>query len=100
MLQCSWDEAADGASLDHREGIGSEGRVLPYEPVHGGLKWAAHTAHRCVPLMSCRGQICGDPVYQHAPESWTGLACRGPFFYRKVIGFDVFNLEFMGLSDR
>ena len=43
-------------SSDDSEGIDREGRVLPYEPVHGGLERAACAARRRVPLTRRRGR--------------------------------------------
>src|SRR5262245_26859916 len=72
--------------------------MLPYEPVDGCLEWVAHTARRRMPLTRRRGQIRGDPVRQRAPESRTGPARLG-HLYSKVVCFNVFNLEFMGIND-
>ena len=46
-----------GAALsDDSKGIGGEERVLPYQPVHRGLKRATDAAHRRVPLTWRGGQ--------------------------------------------
>ena len=95
------DEVA-GVGLDDREGIGSEGRVFAYQPIHGGLKRAAHRAHVRVPLTARRGHVLSDLVGQRAPEARTGTTRLTPLdrLYRKVVCFNVFNFEFRGVHNR
>src|SRR5437764_14739073 len=83
------DEATGTAPSDDSEGIDSEGRVLPCEPVHRCLERAAPVARRHMPLTWRRDQVRGDPMRQRPPESWRGLVCLGPL-YVEVEVFDVF----------
>ena len=57
------DEATGATLSDESKDIGGEGRVLPYQPVHRGLKRAADAAHRRVSLTWRGDQVCGDPVH-------------------------------------
>jgi len=92
-----------GQMSDDREGEGSEGWVLPCEPVHGCLERAIRAARRRLPLTWRMGQVRGDPVCERAPESRTGSAGVGLLYSQSVWGqfvyFDVFD-EFRGVKNR
>ena len=59
------------------EDQGSEGRVLPQEPVDGGLKRAGPTRRGRLARAWRRGQVLGQPVYQRAPAARPGSAWLG-----------------------
>jgi len=92
----------DGTPSDDREGEGSEGGMLSYELVHRHLERAVRAAWGHLARARCAGQGLGHPVYQRAPESWTGATGLRPL-YRQFVGskfvcFDVVD-EFRGVKN-
>ena len=87
---------------EDREDQGSEGWVLPHEPVHGGLKRAGRAIRGRLARAWRRGQGLSQPVYQRAPESLTGSAWLGLLYCQSVwsqfVCFDIFD-AFRGVKN-
>lgn len=81
----------------------ARGGVLPHEPVHGRLESVEFVGTPRQMFRTRRtGYALDNSVRQHTPESRTDVVCRALLYskvMRKVIGFDVFNVNaFRGVN--
>ena len=87
---------------DDSEDQGSEGWVLSYEQVHGGLERTWRATRGRLARAWRMGQVLGQPVYQRAPESRTGSAWLGLLYRQSVwsqfVCFDIFD-AFRGVKN-